>query len=267
MIDEYWTFEFYGYHSDDWADGSHKQIVARCDGCCQYRILQKNNYNDLCHICGCRTDEHRRRISTSTRGVPKSPEHRKRIGNGNRGKIVSDETRSNMSKSLKGKKKPPRTKEHRSNLSNSAKGRKMPPMTDDARANRAKSQKGKMMPPHTDEHRQHLSAYHQGIPYDEWEEFITDKQYCEKFDEDCRERARAKYDYRCFICDKPQDQNITKSGKTRKLSVHHVDSNKDQGCDGVEWKLVPLCMRCHPSAHQKQTKSRIEYLLSLERFK
>lgn len=35
-------------------------------------------------------------------------------------------------------------------------------------------------------------------------------------------------------------------------------------CDGVEWKLIPLCIHCHPGTHKDPTKSRIEYLLSIE---
>jgi len=107
-----------------------------------------------------------------------------------------------------------------------------------------------------------LSATRQGIPYEEWTGFVSNGEYCEKFNEACKERVREKYDYRCFVCDKSQNENITKNGEIRKLSVHHVDRNKNQGCDGVKWKLVPLCMSCHGKSHSEIVRTRIEYLLN-----
>ena len=86
--------------------------------------------------------------------------------------------------------------------------------------------------------------------------------YCEKFDNDCRESNRSKYNNECFICGKPESENLTKSGKIRKLSVHHVDMNKQQGCNDTAWQLVPLCLEHHATAHTPVWESRIQYLLS-----
>lgn len=68
-------------------------------------------------------------------------------------------------------------------------------------------------------------------------------EYCDKFDNACRERIRNKYDRMCFYCGKDEYTN------NAKLSVHHLDMNKDQGCNGNEWRLVPLCRTCHGKAH------------------
>lgn len=68
-------------------------------------------------------------------------------------------------------------------------------------------------------------------------------KYCDKFDNACRERIRNKYDRVCFYCGKDEYTN------NAKLSVHHLDMNKDQGCNGHEWRLVPLCRTCHGKAH------------------
>jgi len=111
------------------------------------------------------------------------------------------------------------------------------------------------------EARQRLSAAKQGISYDEWESFAVDQPYCPAFNETCRESNREKYGRRCFICGKHESDNITKNGKQRKLSVHHVDLNKMQGCDGHEWKLVPLCMNHH--RHSVVWTERIKYLLRI----
>lgn len=114
----------------------------------------------------------------------------------------------------------------------------------------------------SDETRKKLSASGQGIEYDEWESYAKEKQYCPKFNESCRESNREKYNRECFICGKPEENNITKTGKPRKLSIHHVDMNKNQGCDGHEWKLIPVCMKCHGGSHNTKIESCIEYILS-----
>lgn len=112
------------------------------------------------------------------------------------------------------------------------------------------------------ETRKRLSIAGQGIAYDEWEGFAIGQEYCPKFNEECRESNRDKYDRRCFLCDKPESENITSTGMFKKLNVHHVDMNKDQGCNGHEWKLVPLCMKCHKPSHTKLWVARIIWLLN-----
>jgi len=63
------------------------------------------------------------------------------------------------------------------------------------------------------------------------------------------------------VCD--ESENIDKNGKQKKLSVHHVDMNKNQGCDGHEWKLIPTCMHHHGVTHNHLWMERITYLLRL----
>lgn len=65
--------------------------------------------------------------------------------------------------------------------------------------------------------------------------------YCVKFNSDAKERIRNAFDRKCFICGKQE-------GK-RKLSVHHVDYNKNTLCNGKEWGLIPLCQTCHLSTN------------------
>ena len=81
------------------------------------------------------------------------------------------------------------------------------------------------------------------------------KGYCDKFDNELRESIRNKYDRRCFIC------NAHEGVLAKKLSVHHIDQNRNQGCEEVEWKLVPLCASCHARSHREPTISRLSYLV------
>lgn len=150
-------------------------------------------------------------------------------------RIVSDETRKKMSKARKGIKF---SEEHRRKIGDAHKEKTI-----------------------SEETRRKVSAALQGISYDEWEGFAVNSPYCPAFNEACRESNREKYGRRCFICGLPEAENITKTGKQKKLSVHHVDMNKNQGCDGHEWKLVPLCMNYH--RHSVVWTERIKYLLRI----
>jgi hypothetical protein len=144
-------------------------------------------------------------------------------------------------------------------MSKAKNGRKKPPVSEETC--RKLSEASRNRPPISEETRCKMSAAQQGIPYDDWESYAVEQLYCPKFNEACRESNRAKYNYECFLCGKPQADNITKTGKARKLSVHHVDMQKSQGCDS-SWKLVPLCMKCHGISHTKQMAARIEYVLA-----
>ena len=106
------------------------------------------------------------------------------------------------------------------------------------------------------EARKRISATRQRIPYEEWESFAKDHPYCPKFNERCKESNREKYDRRCFLSGMTEEEN----GK--KLSVHHIDMDKTQGCDGHTWKLVPLAMKLHSISHTQTWMARIQYLLN-----
>lgn len=80
---------------------------------------------------------------------------------------------------------------------------------------------------------------HTGCGSPVWKGGISYKPYCEKFNHKKKEEIRNKYRRKCFICGKDEKEN------GRRLDVHHVDYDKDQGCNGKQWILVPLCQSCH----------------------
>lgn len=258
MIDEYWTWIFYGYHSDDLSYGSVRPIIAVCDECYQYRIVNKSDYRELCRRCVKLV----KYLSDNTRDL---------LSQSHIGHKHTESTKKMMSISMTGIKHYPITPE-RNNQKNSVSPIGNPYHTlSESRDRHAhvalqhiEGVKKRKMPPMSDDTRCRMSARKQGIPYEEWEGFVGEKIYCEKFDEACRERVRGKYDYRCFVCNKPQHENTSKNGNVRKLSVHHVDKNKDQGCNGVQWKLVPLCMHCHGKSHHEPLLSRLIHIATAE---
>lgn len=82
--------------------------------------------------------------------------------------------------------------------------------------------------------------------------------YCSKFTKNKREEIRNQYDRKCYNCGKDEKDNITKSEKIRMLSVHHIDFDKEQGCNGKKFILVPLCLECHGKVHGKNLKIKEE---------
>ncbi len=90
---------------------------------------------------------------------------------------------------------------------------------------------------------------HSGENCSGWKGGVSFAPYCPKFNESKKEEIRNKYNRKCIICGKSECNNIIDSGinrgKIKKLHVHHVDYNKNQGCSGHVWKLTPLCMSCH----------------------
>lgn len=107
----------------------------------------------------------------------------------------------------------------------------------------------------------YLSATRQGLAYDDWESYAVDQPYCPLFNKECRESNREKYGKRCFLSGISELENITSTGKQWKLSVHHVDMDKMQGCNGKRWKLIPLSIGWHIKVHTELWKSRIIWLL------
>lgn len=70
-----------------------------------------------------------------------------------------------------------------------------------------------------------------------WKGGVSFEPYCTEFNNTIKEKVRDEFDRMCFLCGKIEDK--------QKHCVHHVDYHKEQGCDGREWKLVPLCRSCH----------------------
>lgn len=63
--------------------------------------------------------------------------------------------------------------------------------------------------------------------------------YCYLFNESFKEYIRDKFNRKCYICGQDETENV------KRLSVHHIDYNKNSICNGKSWAFVPLCKTCH----------------------
>jgi|TARA_R100000501_G_C2628948_1_gene123398 5-methylcytosine-specific restriction endonuclease McrA len=63
-----------------------------------------------------------------------------------------------------------------------------------------------------------------------------------EFDRHLRKQIRKRDNYRCQECFRHQDELRTRNNKKYKLSVHHVDYDKENNNPN---NLISLCMPCH----------------------
>jgi hypothetical protein len=207
-----------------------------------------------------------RNIGNSKRGVlnpnygkQMSAEQRKKISNalsGDKnpmfGKHPSKETRIKLSAIHKGK---TLSKEHCKKISESKMGEKNPMFgkhisisAKEKISNALSGDKnvlyGKHLPKKTCEKISiSRTGKTRGELHPNWKGGISFEPYCQLFDDDFKDRSRARYDYKCVECRKTQEEN------GRALSVHHVCYDKKTCCKKGEMmgdrKFVVLCISCH----------------------
>lgn len=161
----------------------------------------------------------RRAISERNRNP--SEETRKKISNAHKGKRLSEETRKKMSEYAKN-----RPEEHRKKSSNTLKGHTV---SKETRKKMSESRKGKYC----------LDKCYQ------WRGGRSSLPYCFKFNKRRRKAVRIFFGYFCICCGKHVTENIVKRWGQVEHSVHHIDHDKEQGCNGKPFNLVPLCAECH----------------------
>jgi len=79
-----------------------------------------------------------------------------------------------------------------------------------------------------------------------WNGGISFEPYCHKFNNVFKESIREKFGRVCFLCPTTEEEN------GRKLSVHHVNYNKNCLCDDSECEFVPLCNTCHTKTNHNR---------------
>lgn len=210
MIDEEATFKKYGYYSWEWGRCSIKRIIAACDECGKVRDVRKTNYCTLCSGCARRGERNpmfgkspseatkqKMRENCVCLSGPQHPMY---------GKPISDEHKRILTKANKGKYP---SKETRAKRSETLKGRII---TEEARRKISETLMGKMC----------------GNKNPNWRGGSSFDPYCAKFNEEFKEYIRVKFDRKCFLCENPEEEN------GRRLSVHHVNYDKNCGCAETE---------------------------------
>lgn len=88
-----------------------------------------------------------------------------------------------------------------------------------------------------------------GVLHHNWKGGVGFEPYCPKFNNKFKESIRNKFDRTCFLCGRTEVEIMEsqRNNKKRpyKLSVHHVDYQKDCLCNDIKCAFVPLCISCH----------------------
>lgn len=82
-----------------------------------------------------------------------------------------------------------------------------------------------------------LAETHTGELHPLWNNGSSYEPYCIKFNRKFKESIRDKFNRRCFLCGRLEEN--------KHHSVHHIDYNKNSICNGHDWAFVPLCAEHH----------------------
>jgi hypothetical protein len=162
------------------------------------------------------------------KGKKTPPEIRKKMSDAQKGRKMPEERKLKISMSTKGK---PKGEIHRKKLADHLKTIKM---TEETKKKISDARKGRKM---TEETKRKIGDAHRGALSSTWKGGISFEPYCPKFTKEFKERVRAFFDHKCVECGTPQND--------KKLSVHHVNFNKQSCCDDSLPLFVPLCRKCH----------------------
>jgi hypothetical protein len=192
-----------------------------------------------------------KRLSESHMGQKLSPERNEKLHALRRGKPLTEEHKQKISKTRLKKgvvisekqkelareymKSHPLPKKHYKRLSLLFKGRTSP-------------MKGR-------KHKEESKEKIRGENNKGWKGGLSYLPYCFRFNERRRRMVRVFFGYFCICCGKHATENIIfwKNGyKPVEHSVHHIDHDKEQGCNGKPFNLVPLCHECHGKELHKE---------------
>jgi hypothetical protein len=216
-IDEEKTFDEKGYYSTELSAKSRKKVYAICTECGEGRWVELGSYRDLCHVCASK-----KRRKYAYEDIDRSSMN------------IDEEITFEESG-------------YRSSDLSAGSSKKVYAICTECGEGRwisfslYRNVCFKCIHK-TDKHRKTLRDNHTDISGEDnpnWQGGISFGEYCPKFNEPFKEGIRNKFDRKCFICDKTEQDN------GRKLCVHHVNYDKDCLCDGYKCMFVPLCMKCH----------------------
>lgn len=180
-----------------------------------------------------------------------------------KGKKQSKETVEKRSKSMKGKNTYERSNETKKRMSDAHIGKTLSKahkqkiseagmghtVSEETKRKQSTAKKGKRNPMHGVT----------GSKHHNWRNGASFEPYCHRFNEEFKEHIREKFNRTCFLCGKHE---LEQKGN-RKLSVHHIDYNKDCLCNEDKCTFVPLCNSCHAKTNHNRNEWTKKILLKL----
>lgn len=238
MIDNEKTFREMGYCSTDLSYGSGKKVWSVCDECRQGRWISYQSYHALCHRCAMKSEEIRKKISKKHVDMSgkNNPMYGKRHPDTVRQKCRYAYHPSGEDHPMYGKHHSKKTKRKISDNHADQNGEKNQFF---GRKHTLESI-NKIRKNHADMSGKNNPMYgRRGSNAPSWVGGISFEPYCPKFNESFKESIREEFGRVCFLCPTSEEEN------GRKLSVHHVQYEKNCLCDDIKCEFVPLCDSCH----------------------
>lgn len=174
--------------------------------------------------------EAKARLLACNLGKKRKPETIAKIAASRKGTKMSVDSNVKKSIALKGHIVSPET---RAKISAANKGRVITP---EWREKLVESHKGKHL---SCDAKIKLSVINSGENNAQWKGGISFEPYCPKFNREFKKRVRAFFEHRCVCCGKHENEC------RRKLSVHHIEYNKQACCDNRIAQFVTLCDMHH----------------------
>jgi hypothetical protein len=198
------------------------------------------------------TEEHKKKISSANKGKLSTfkgkhhtPEALQKMSKAKKGKPCTNETKQKISNTLKGTHISDETRKKLS--TNHSGGLKKGCVSTETKQKMSKAKKGKPSTfkgkHHSNETKQKISlskiGQFSGENHPNWLGGISTFPYPFKWNNKLRNQIRERDNYTCQECGLKQE---ALSGRHKKLSVHHIDYNKDNLNPS---NLISLCLPCH----------------------
>ncbi len=152
-----------------------------------------------------------------------------------KGKKFNKEHRENLSKAAIGR---PVSLETRKKMSDVMRGKVA---SEETKLKMSKSHRGMSRKRHSDETKRKMSDVKIGEKNSQWQGGISFEPYSPKFNKQLKRKIKERDNHQC--------QNLECLMKSKKLSIHHIDYNK-QNC--LEDNLITLCMSCNVRANHNR---------------
>lgn len=133
-----------------------------------------------------------------------------------------------------------------------SKGRQGIKLTKKNKENIGKSNKGKHFGLKTETTKEKMRNNHadfSGKNNPNWQNGKSFEEYPQEFNNELKEKIRKRDNHRCQECFRHQDEIFTKSGKRKKLVIHHIDYDKKNNNPN---NLISLCQNCHMQTNYKR---------------
>lgn len=199
----------------------------------------------------------KQKMSDSKKGKPRSEKTKQKISNTSKGKILTEDHKRKIGMAGKGRKHSDKSK---IKMSESSMGHFV---SIETRKRMSKKRKGNNHYLYgkyqMEETKQKIALSKTGTHHSKetilkmsgennhnWNNGSSFEPYCNKFNENLKQRVRYFFGNVCFLCGKTQEEN------RQKLSVHHVNYDKMICCNDVEPLFVPLCHICHSKTGNKR---------------